>query len=324
MNYGPMTQIYGILKGYEKFFENGRAVDELTDMGRERNLHQLNKEVVTAMSHTMSYQYWILNPLYILAFHKLGLWILKFINYVDTKCPELFYFIPEFYINICFDILRLLLRVNIKDKHIWGNKKIPSHSFPSEEYIKEFITLVTNHICDSDITNPDLHDSFLTKLNLILQYKHLIPMLEDNKTAQEKLVKRIMQCFEKNDLGKLAKNFLRIFKGNGFNEIKYGVLPECPSSYFKQQLKEYLMANTEKCSHFINMLTIKFHNAISELKLSFEESHNVMVPFQQRSQLSKESKYFYLTSLHMMKVLEASSQNRKWLFQELQIFAWPS
>ena len=167
----------------------------------------------------------------------MGLFILRLINYIDSTTPELFYFIPEYYITTAFDLFRLFLRVNCEADHIWqpppieqNNNKDPlihppriklPHPFPSPEYISHFITMVCNHISDPDITNPDLQEGFLTKLNIILQYKNLIPRLEGNKVASKKLLKSLLKCFAKNDLNKLSKNFLRIFKGDLFNEVIY-------------------------------------------------------------------------------------------------------
>ncbi len=58
--------------------------------------------------------------------NRLGRWLVELSNFIDTRCPPLFYFIPEYYANVSFDIMRLFLRVDIPTcEFIWVNESTP-------------------------------------------------------------------------------------------------------------------------------------------------------------------------------------------------------
>ncbi len=59
---------------------------------------------------------------------------------------------------------------------------------PSPEFLDEYITFVCSHLNDPQIPNPDTQEGFLTKLNLLLQYSHIIPHFQANAIANKRLV----------------------------------------------------------------------------------------------------------------------------------------
>jgi len=107
------------------------------------------------------------------ALHSLALWLSQLFIFTFSNYKWLFYFIPEMLLATLFDLVRFFLRIDFSQLNIFPEE------FPSQELCIKYIQVVVDHMNDLNISNPDFRESFLTKLNIILQYKKFIPLIEE-------------------------------------------------------------------------------------------------------------------------------------------------
>ena len=81
---------------------------------------------------------------------------------------------------------------------------------------------IARHFFDPKIANPDLKETMIIRLNIVLQYQECINLLEKDTIANEELVTNMLKCLvDKRWVSHSVKNFLRLNKGKGFREIVF-------------------------------------------------------------------------------------------------------
>ena len=235
--------------------------------------------------------------------YKLAWYILDLCNYVDQKCPELFYFIPDYYNSAVFTILRSFIRMDIESlDFLWG--KITPATCPKEALMDSFITFISNHLADKRIANPDQQELFLHKLGLLLQYKDLIARMETHPVAKSKLLPVFLAAFEMKSVHLLSRNFLRMLKKSAYNDIQYSVLPDVGSEYYRKQFAELCYSDIKLKEMFLNTFLNHMNNTLTEIKMHCVESGNISLSSREREEHKKEARNFYNVLYDMLRVLE--------------------
>ena len=69
---------------------------------------------------------------------------------------------------------------------------------------------------------------------------------------------------------------------------------------------DYISSNPLEASQFLNTLSLKIHNALTELKLVYDEYQgNIGLAIMQKENQRKEIKYLYLMSYNLLRVVES-------------------
>lgn len=240
--------------------------------------------------------------------NDLGSYIVDLCNFLDQSCPELFYFIPEYYTTAMFTIIRSFLRMDIQNLDFLWPKQIvaPQLKYPSDKFLYEFVSFISNHLADKKIPNPDQQESFLTKLNILLQYRDIVLKMEKHPVAKEKLMQAFLRSFDKKNLNALCKNYLRMLKKDLYNDINYSILPEASSVFFREQFKELCTKDIKIRDTFLNSFLNHLNNTLSDFQLNSSESYNVAITTRERDEHKREARQIYNIFYEMLRVLETT------------------
>jgi len=86
-------------------------------------------------------------------------------------------------------------------------------------FSNELANFISRHFFDPLIANPDLKETYLTRLNIMLQYSKYMQIFEKIPFCQDNFVCNLMQAFDRRNIYPVCKNFLRFAKGQGFRDI---------------------------------------------------------------------------------------------------------
>jgi len=218
---------------------------------------------------------------------KVSTYILSLNDYIDKKCPELFYFIPNYYNTTVFMIVKSLLRSNLlllvfmwqSNSFKFGLGSLFNIGFDANSpVLKLFIGFVIRHLADKKIPNPDQQQDFLIKLLFLLQYKETLKKIEEHPIAKEKLLINLMNVFEQKHILLLSMNLLMLLKGDLYNDEEMGI----GSKYYQTQFIELCSKDEKLLEHFLNLLLNHINDLITEVKLNYTESTNTSLPSRER------------------------------------------
>ena len=241
--------------------------------------------------------------------NKLGIYILKLCNYLDSICPELFYFIPEYYTTPVFTIFRSFLRMVFQNLDFIWNKvsEDKRENYPTDSFLYEFITFVSSHLADKCIPNPDFQESFLYQLYIIVQYKKIASKIEFHPIAKAKLINSFLKSFEFKKIDGVSKIFLKMFKCHTFNDINSDYLPDMSSNYLRNQFVENCLANVKLRDSFLNNALNHLYDTITDLRHHFSESFNISLSDLELKEHKVEARRLYNIFYDMLRVLETTS-----------------
>jgi hypothetical protein len=232
--------------------------------------------------------------------HKVAKYILDLCNYIDKNCPELFYFVPAYYDNMLFSIIKVYFRLNPNSLDFLKVENVIYSS--KNELLDPFITLVTNHIADKCIPNPDQKDSFLLKLIIMLQYKDIVEKLEMHQVANEKLLPSLLSAFEAKNGFVVARTFLRLLKGKLYADFTSLILPEIGSTRYRTLFVNLCLKQEKLRDKFLNDLFSHINDLLSALNLRYADRNNGEL--NEREENMKEARTDYETLYNMLRVLE--------------------
>ncbi len=248
--------------------------------------------------------------------HRLGCYLLDLCNHIDSECPELFYFVPEYYITSVSTIVKAFLRMEPQSlEFIWTAKCSPMIC-PRDALLDRFVTFVTHHLSDKKVPNPDQQEAFLTKLGILLQYRSVVPRLETHPVSGPHLVPAFLRAFDEQNVYALAKIFLRLFRKGLYNDITYTFLPDFGSEHFRRQFAELCTKDTKVRDGFLNAFLEHINNTLTELKLHYSESSNISLTSQERDEHKRASRTSYNILYDMLRVTETTVSLIPTLFLE--------
>lgn len=146
---------------------------------------------------------------------------------------------------------------------------------------------IAKHFYDEKIVNPDLKETYLTRLNILMQSQQIMEVFEKSPTAQQYLVKGLLSSFDKKYLTLVSKNFLRFAKGKGFKEISLSsyVTENTYSAFYLERMREQLLLPGDKVAkNFMNTFFNTLNEITTELFVIFKElKNNYNVPLLRRT-----------------------------------------
>lgn len=308
-NYIAESEFFMAMKIFEKSLEVKQLLEECSEGYQARNKEALEKEIKRSFLQSVPYQNYLFTSTNIRLMKRLSSYILSVTDYIDRKCPELFYFVPNYYNTTTFIIIKNLLRLNLLSLvFFWQNasfkldlSSLLSVSFNANDpLIDLFISFVTRHLADKRIPNPDQQEDFLIKLLFLLQHKETLRKLDTHPIAREKLLPGLMNAFEQPHILLLAMNFLALLKKDLYNDIETNV----GSKFYQEQFAELCKKEGKLFEHFLNSLLNHINDLISKMKLHYAESGNAGISARDRDTHYRKACGEYTTLYRAMRCLE--------------------
>ena len=143
--------------------------------------------------------------------YKMGFFILKYLMYLIKKNPYMIYFIPTSVTEIPFSFFKLLL--NLKSPFLFDRErrleinKCSIH-FSNDDFVQNLVEFYLILFADERIANPELKESLLRKVNLLLEKQILEEYFEDNDKIFESLIKGLLKDIKVDMLSHSASRIL--------------------------------------------------------------------------------------------------------------------
>ena len=146
----------------------------MTDTGRQLSAKPLLDEILTLKSQLPTLHLTLFGtPLLRTSIYSFGYFFVRLLNLLDSTSPELLYILPELFVEIPFEIFRVLKRshMNMYESEE-GFKQFPQEAqkvlVEGSSLTYELVKFITRHFMDAKIPNPDLKETYLTRLNFLL------------------------------------------------------------------------------------------------------------------------------------------------------------
>ncbi len=231
--------------------------------------------------------------------------MLSLCNYLDEHCPELFYFVPEYYITAAFTIIKVFLRLQVhRLSFIWPTTNVLT--YPSDELLAACLTFLARHFNDKSIPNPSQQEMFQGRLKLLLQCKEIVGKMELHPVARTIMLRGLLNSFEHKPPKTSVTNLLRLIKKDTFNDIPRSVLPEAASEYFRKQFTELCITEVGLRESYLNGLFGYIGTAIFEIKVQIAESTNPDLDAQAKHNHASKVRSLYSSLYNALRLLEAT------------------
>ena len=145
------------------------------------------------------------------ALYKMAFFVLKYIMYLIKKNPYIIYFIPTSVTEIPFAFFKLLL--NLKSQILFDREsrlkinKCSKH-FANDDFVQNIVEFYLTLFADERIANPELKESLLKKVNILLEKQILEEYFEDNEEIFESLIKGLLKDIKGDILSHSASRIL--------------------------------------------------------------------------------------------------------------------
>eukprot|EP00743_Colponemidia_sp_Colp-15_P003211 GILK01003470.1.p1 GENE.GILK01003470.1~~GILK01003470.1.p1 ORF type:complete len:1178 (+),score=186.27 GILK01003470.1:64-3597(+) len=209
--------------------------------------------------------------------------------------PNVFAYVPEFYVETVLDSFHALRRAD------------PSILQPSSPLARLVITFLVSHFNEDTIINPDVRDMLLQSISLMLQYKEYVAEFEANEIAVSRLVPGLLETFDKRFWVPVTNVLLRFWKGMGFDQSVPRPQDCCHSVVFQQRFREVCQTNRPLCNSFLNTLFNNLNWTVTEFNVTLKDLQQV--PTRRRAspevvQLQRKCTVMFELSAHLLRLLE--------------------
>lgn len=256
---------------------------------------QSNTEIRELVKNSLSLKLVFLNTAGKDSLLKIGTWLVSLLNNLDMQSANpansLVYCMPEFFLDIPFEMFRVLKRANqdLYDANPLGQTQVYTGCLQNTTYQRQIARFIVKHFFDAKIPNPDLKEVMVIRFNMLLQYQECISILELDMFAQNSMAANMMRSMnDRRWMSHTIKNFLRLSKGRGFNEIIYrgskgmdggGQIDEnglsndaTKSDFYLERVRiELLKPNNEVTKDFMNSIFNSLNDVASEFFMIFRE-----------------------------------------------------
>jgi hypothetical protein len=143
--------------------------------------------------------------------YKMAFFILKYLMYLIKKNPQIIYFIPYSVTEIPFAFFRLLLNLKstiLFDKTLRMNINKSSKHFANDDFVQNIVEFYLLLFADEKIANPELKESYLRKVNILLEKQIIEEFFEDNDKIFESLIKGLLKDIKGDVLSHSASKIL--------------------------------------------------------------------------------------------------------------------
>ena len=215
--------------------------------------------------------------------YKMGFFILKYLMYLIKKNPYMIYFIPTSVTEIPFSFFKLLLNLKSpilfdREKRLKINKC--SVHFAKDDFVQNLVEFYLILFADERIANPELKESLLRKVNLLLEKQILEEYFEDNEKIFESLIKGLLKDIKGDILSHSASRILLKL----ISPIFFGYKVFAKNS--RIQKKRYFFNDVKNTSNKNTNQNVDKKDSNKNL------NNNINVYFKEESLVDKLKKYF--------------------------------
>ena len=244
--------------------------------------------------------------------HKTASYILELCNYIDEKCPSLFYFIPEYYLTSAFVILKAFLKLDLGNlTFLWPDVVSAPLSYSKDILVDLAISLTIKHLADKEIPHPDLQEFFLKNMEMMLQYKDVIKKMEANSIAKEKLIYTLLLSFEMKKPKIVSRIFMRLLKGTVLNDLQYTIYPDVGSSYYREQFVNVCNKNEKLREIFLNSFFDQTNDLISEIIMNYAKRKNKTLNIKEKETCREIARKSYNILYDISKMVTLQEKEKK-------------
>ena len=239
----------------------------------------------TSKFNSVFRKYYYVYPLSVqISLYKMAFFILKFLMHLIKKNPYIIYYIPTSVTEIPFAFFKLLLNLKsniLIDKNLRANINKCSKYFADDDFVQNIVEFYLKLFADEKIANPELKESLLRKVSLLLEKQILEEYFEDNEEIFESLIKGLLKDIKGDILSHSASKILLKL----ISPICFGYKLFSKSS--RIQKKRYLF-NTNKNLEPINKENKDNKNNNDKI----QGGNNNTYKFKEESLVEKLKKYF--------------------------------
>ena len=212
-----------------------------------------------------------------IALYKMAFFILKYLMYLIKKNSYIIYFIPTSVTEIPFAFFKLLLSLKSQvlfDKTLRTNINKTSKHFANDDFVQNIVEFYLLLFADEKIANPELKESYLRKVNILLERQIIEEYFEDNDKIFESLIKGLLKDIKGDVLSHSASKILLKL----ISPICFGYKVFSKNS--RTQKKRYYFNSAKN--------TVKTHQS----NLSKEGKNSNAYNFKEETLVDKLKKYF--------------------------------
>ena len=224
-----------------------------------------------------------------ISLYKMAFFILKYLMYLVKINSYIIYFIPISVTEIPFAFFKLLLNLKspiLFDKALRTNINKCSKHFINDDFVQNIVEFYLLLFADEKIANPELKESYLRKVNLLLEKQIIEEYFEDNDKIFESLIKGLLKDIKGDILSHSASKILlklispicfgyKVFSKNSRIQKKRYLYNSA-----KNTIKTNQISNSKDNKKIINnTYNFKEESLIEKLKKYFEGNFNALEEF---------------------------------------------
>lgn len=111
--FGVVQEVSQFIRFNEKIYVNSRLYADLNEKGREEIGKHYIEEMRQAARVLPQYQVMFEVPSNRVQIHKFAWWLIRVLNHIDIKHPDIIYILPESFVEIPFEIFRSFKRGSV-------------------------------------------------------------------------------------------------------------------------------------------------------------------------------------------------------------------
>ena len=236
--------------------------------------------------------------------YKFAFFVLKFLMYLTKKNKYIIYFIPSNIAEIPFSVFKLLMNLKYftsNDVSIRLDENKFSKHFKDDDFVLNLIEFYLILFADYKIANPELKESYLNKVNFLLEKQIIEEYFDDDKSIFENLMIGLLKDIQTEALSQSASRiFLKIItpicfgykfftknpkinkKRYIFNEAKNNQIKKDDKYIFSDdiiltKLKEYFNNNMKQLDHFLKDFNCILNNIMTNFSVSLSDIIEIKV-----------------------------------------------
>lgn len=227
-----------------------------------------------------------------IALYKMAFFILKYLMYLIKKNPNMIYFVPTSVTEIPFSFFKLLLNLKsniLTDRSYRLKINMCSDHFANDDFIQNIIEFYLILFADEKIANPEIKESLLKKVNLLIEKQILEEYFEDNDKIFERLIKGLLKDIKGDILSHSASRILlklispicfgyKLFSKNTRFQKKRYLFNTIKNTNTNNKVNDN-QKDVNKINNNTNTYKYKEESLIEKLKKYFEGNFKILEEF---------------------------------------------
>jgi hypothetical protein len=236
--------------------------------------------------------------------------LIKWINTLIRRNPELVYFIPKSVFDVPFEIFRYLHKVKASVLYVSEHRTVVNQTnknFLNDDWNYEMVFFYTSLFADPCIANPELKESLIQKMKFFIKKKAVAIIFEEKPDLLEKIIKGLLHYMSIENLCHIACEIMvKIIKPICFGEVKNfyekNKLVEVTKKFFESDVKtfhEFMQNYSKLINKVMTDYTIVLNEAANKILNSQGHESN-----ESKSALLKQLFFTHSILCDLMKIFE--------------------